>query len=399
MAKERQSDKVVADESLSSAADVKDYMSIRDSMASGVEIVPDSEDEDEKTDDEKTDDEKTTTGAESKKKGTQTDKSDDGNEETGETSEKKKSEQLSKGVRRRLERAKRQTERERGYNAELQQRIKTLEDQAAKSSETKEEELPEKPEAKSTEQKLDPDKPIAEADYDFDYPEESDYLEGADDQEAAAKVFLEDVRRWEKNLPLQGGKYSEAKEKSKADDTKAETKKREDQKPKDSQREQRQREKESAERVEFLFQDLQDAIEDGSESKTLFDDFQDQFEDRKFRLSFAMLEWMADNDDAALVAEAIVKSNRVANRIFRKNASEHKKLLTDLAERLKKGSDTKGEKSEEEKLSETGKNIAKITPLRGRRTSVTSDPVKAKNFEDYESARLQRDKAKRARSG
>ena len=333
---------------------------------------PDGDDDNTAVQPEKTDD----TGA-----SPETEDVADGTADAGEkAADSKTSDDLPKGVKRRLEREKRKTEAARREAAEWRKKAEALEanksdgadgtpkdaDQGDNSGE------PTDPPAATNDEPMNPD------DYDYDYPEEEDYLSGPDDAEGLA-AFLEDVDRWEENIPLKGGKHA-ASTGGEGGDTKsapAETKPE----PKTETNLDVAGEPDEQQVVNQLFDDLFETLEDDDAPEDLAQDFRDQLASRKFTLSREMLEWMADHDEAAKVAEQFVKSPRVANRLFRAPSSKHAKLLDEM---VKNG----GNSAKATKDNRSGKAV--VGDINGRRPA---DPktrlVKADTFSDYEKARAQ----------
>ena len=116
-------------------------------------------------------------------------------------------------------------------------------------------------------------------------------------------------------------------------------------------------------------------------------------------MSRQMLEWMADHDDAAIVAAGILETPRYANRIFRKPPGQHGKLLTELAQKLKEKASKapSGEPSSEPGNEPAGdREPATVTPLRGKQPQNTADPLKAKDYQSFEASRRAADRAKHA---
>lgn len=298
---------------------------------------------------------------------------------------------LPKGVKRRLERAKRSRDLAR-QGEELWRR--RYEEAVAGREPGAETPPADDPAAQRPEEEVE-DEPIPADEYDFDYPEESDYMSGDDDTEGM-NAFLEDVERWEANLPLKGGKHAAP----------------------DGNREQPGSEREPGGQQELpsreeparggpttaeppsgddvvaqLFADLRETLEE-SEAEgddSLAQDFFDQLGAGKFQLSYEMLEWMADNDEAVQVAREFIKSPRSANRLFRKPAGQHAQLLTQLAqpEPSRRGGGRRRQTDNRD-----GKTV--VSGINGRQPS---DPrkvlVNAGSYEEYEAERRRMDAARR----
>ena len=325
-----------------------DYEKLRDEL-----LKSDTENQDtEESDEEKDDDEEEITPTDADKSGTDSDK------DAGEKSESKDEGDLPKWVQQRLRREKRKTEREIAKREALEARLAALE----QKTDTKPETAPakEKPE-------IDMDTPIPEEDYEYDYPEKDDY----DSEEA----WLEDTDRWENNLPLKGGKKADAKD-EKADTVKAE-------KPKTGPDLKEPDEKAA---IRMLFDDVRDVIED---SDRIEDDTSDSFfeliERQQIGLTVEMLDWLAENDDADLVAAEFVRAPRVANRIFRRPKRSQPKLLNELVSKLK-GKDASKKPVDK---GNSKNEIPFVSALRASRTSLKKN-VKledVKDFKDYENLR------------
>ena len=110
-------------------------------------------------------------------------------------------------------------------------------------------------------------------------------------------------------------------------------------------------------------------------------DFFEQLNAGKFMLSPEMLDWMANNDEAAAVAKEFVKAPRKANRIFRTPKSKHAQLLTEMANPGKTTS---------VQAKNRGGTKTVVKPLNGRQSAVQSNNLaNAKNFEEYSKMRSQ----------
>ena len=233
------------------------------------------------------------------------------------------------------------------------------------------------------------DEPLPPEEYKFDYPEETDYVKDPDDAEGLA-AFLEDVDRWEGNVPLKGGTHAE--------------------KPPDGggdggiqQQSQQQGGTEQGAGqtikpqsdvdlvVQQQFADLRETLEDAEDDESqgdLAQDFFDQLQARRFMLSSEMLEWMADNDDAAKVAAEFVKSPRKANRVFRSPPTKHAQLLNEMVKAAGKKRPARATDNRDGK--------AVVGELNGRRPA---SPIKqladAESYGSYEASRRALDKERR----
>lgn len=314
---------------------------------------------------------------------------DDGDPNAGPKDGEDEPGSLPKGVKRRLERAKRSRDLARQGEELWRRRYEEL---AAKTPGAEDEPPPDDPSAAQPPEEEVDEEPIPEGEYDFDYPEESDYMSGDDDAEGM-NAFLEDVERWEANLPLKGGKHA-----SPAGGTREQP--GSEHEP-GGQQELPIREQPAGggpttmeppsgeEVVGQLFADLRETLEESEAEgdETLAQDFFDQLGSGKFQLSYEMLEWMADNDDAVAVAREFIKSPRKANRLFRNPPGKHAQLLTQLAqpEPSRRGGGRRRQPDNRD-----GKTV--VSGINGRQPS---DPrkalVDAGSFEEYEAARRRQD--------
>ena len=294
---------------------------------------------------------------------------DDGDAGPGEPpATETKSGDLPRGVKRRLEREKRRTELARQESEALRARVAELE--AAPASGKPEPAVAEP--ASEAAPAVVSDEPLPESEYNFDYPDEKEYV--ADDKDADGLAsFLEDVERWEKNVPLKGGKSAKA---PASQPTETRTEPAPASPPSQPRTE-----------IQLLFQDIQEALEeDDAPSETLAGDFMDQVKANRFHLSEQMVRWMADSEDAAVVADAFVKSPRRANRIFRSPANQQASLLASLATDLKGGGEAAPEGARE--TNGSGKATTVVKPLSNRKPANPAKKLaQATNFKEFEALR------------
>ena len=132
---------------------------------------------------------------------------DDGTADAGTKAAKDKTHEgdLPNGVKKRLERAKRRAEASRLEAAEWRRRAEEAESKAATAGAKQTEDTGGDAGAKASTVETDAvsDDPLPPDDYHEDYPEESDYVKDQADAEGL-NAFLEDVDRWEQNIPLKG---------------------------------------------------------------------------------------------------------------------------------------------------------------------------------------------------
>ena len=274
---------------------------------------------------------------------------------------------LPKGVKKRLERAKRKTELARKEAEQWRKKFESLQGGddgggATSTATQDDDDAGDNQTASAT-----------EGEYDFDYPEESDYMDGDDDADGLS-AYLADVERWENQQPLKGGAKAtqdgDDQTQGRADDGADE---RQDQQQFDQNADPVQQQ------VNQMFSDLQEILEDSDGDENLAVDFFDQLQKGRFRLSKTMLEWMADNDESAEIADRFIKSPRVANRIFRAPETRHAQLLADLA----KG-DTKATPRSRDNAQ--GKTV--VQDLTGSRSAnKVTKLASAKSFSEYEKIR------------
>lgn len=331
--------------------------------------------------------ESTPTGADNPGEDGKKAKTQDGNEDTGKPRRAEPpQDELPEGVKKRLARANRQRDKERERVAALEAEREELRQQLAEAQGSQPGDKPadkpkEEPPPKAA---ADMDTPIPEDQYDYDYPDESDYQGKGISEEAALRAFLEDVDRWDRNLPLKGGKY---KGKSPGQQDKPADKPAQ-RKPPESQRSRRQ----AVNEIDQLFSDLHETLEEGEgATDTLAADFFDAHKGGRFSINEDMLRWLANNDEAVAVAQEFIARPRVANRIFRATKG-HAKLLNELAEKL--ANPDKGGERRPAKQRRGGKDVPVPSRLRGSSPSASVNPVDTKDFGEYESARRQIDKAK-----
>ena len=318
---------------------------------------------------------------------------DDGDPNAGPKDGEDEPGSLPKGVKRRLERAKRARDLAR-QGEELWRR--RYEEAVAGRPGAENEPPADDPSAAQPPENEVEDEPIPSDEYDFDYPEESDYLSGDDDAEGM-NAFLEDVERWEANLPLKGGKHA-----APAGDNRAQP--GSEQEPGGQQQlptgdDPARGGPTTAEPpsgddvVGQLFADLRETLEESEAEgdETLAQDFFDQLGSGKFQLSYEMLEWMADNDDAVAVAREFIKSPRKANRLFRNPPGKHAQLLTQLAQ---PEPPSRGGGRRRATDNRDGKTV--VSGINGRQPA---DPrkalVSAGSFEEYEAQRRRMDQQRR----
>ena len=232
----------------------------------------------------------------------------------------------------------------------------------------------------STEKKTDPptidmDTAIPEEKYDFDLPDEADYIKGDDDEEGLT-VFLADMERYDGLLPLKGGKYKDGvpaeKSEPAADIGSATAAKADSVKPaEDPPTSQAQADDEIKGMLDDLQEALEESDEEAGEHSNVSVDFFDQFRAVKFRLTPDMLEWLVENDEHAhALATEFVKRPRSANKIARAPESRRGALLKSLANKLADPGDGDGKGTER-----GGTRAAAVEPLRNPRRS--ANPVKS----------------------
>ena len=272
---------------------------------------------------------------------------------------------LPKGVKRRLERAKRKADRAREEAEEWKRKYEEATRAAPKSSE----DTPKQTGADS-------ETPIPEEDYDFDYPEEADYFQSEQDT-AGVNAWMEDVRRWDDNLPLKGPPKKGA-EGTKTDPAPAPKREGDDPPPVAEGPANEQ------ERVNQLFDDLREALEEDGTDDDLAEDFFDMLRSNRVRLSPQMLEWLADSDDSAKIAAGFVKSPRQANRIYRSPPGKHAAMLDSLVKRLGKAGDS----------GDGGTNAPVVKKMSGQRTRTAESILTDEkiDFGQWEKTRAQLDR-------
>ena len=292
---------------------------------------------------------------------TPTDAESSGNDsdaDAGEKSDGKEATELPQWMQKRLDREKRKTERERKKREDLEKRLEALE-KAAATVEPKEKEM----EAQADDGD---EEPMSDEDYDYDFPERGDYK--------SEQEWLDDTDRWERNIPLKGGKSAKKPERKAAPEKKAPAPQANTQLPENNI-------------VNLLFEDVRDIIDESDNvDENLGNDFFEMLEKRRFGLSMKMLDWMADNDEADIVAAEFVRSPRVANRIFKRPEGSHAKLLKELVSKLK-GKDA-SQKREPEKKVDSKDETPVLSALRAGRTSLTNGNIAdSVSFREYESLR------------
>ena len=259
-------------------------------------------------------------------------------------------------MKRRLERANKRAEAMEKHAAELRDK---LAEQSKKPDETPKED----------------DGPTATEDsgvYDFDYPVEDDYKDakGQVDEEA----YLLDVKNWHEEKPLVGGKSAKSKQQAKP-----------------QQQKQESQGDTPAEHFALVLSSLEEAFDEAKDApKNLFDDFLSQAKRGSAKISMNMLDWMADHEpEAILLATEFVERPRRASNIFRKPASQHGTLLSELAKELKSKTKAKQEPPLEDGTKE--QTAANVDRIKGRRQP---DPDKtfrkaqaSSNYRDFATAR------------
>ena len=308
---------------------------------------------------------------------------ENGDPDAGENAGNEPHDDLPKGVKRRLRRAKDKETAARAEAEAWRKRYETLQAEKAGG---------EQPEGGQQEQQRQPeevsDDPLPADEYNFDYPEESDYVSGPEDAEGLT-LFLEDVDRWEASIPLKGGKHRAPA--GQGGDPNAGGRDNGQQAPSQQQDHQAGQgtqlpadEPTVEQTVHQLFADLRETLDEAEEEgdETLAEDFFAQLQAGKFQLSMEMLQWMADHDEAAKVARQFVASPRKANRLFRNPPTKHGSLLNEM---VKEGGGRRSRQTD----NRDGKTV--VRDLNGRRPA---DPQKALahvaqhgSFAEYEAMR------------
>lgn len=298
---------------------------------------------------------------------------DDGEEDAGKkASSEQDRDDLPKGVKKRLDRAKRQRELARREADEWRRKY---EQAVASSTKPPDDDAG----AGKQEQQAGADEPVPEGqDYNFDYPEESDYMADENDAEGLS-AYLEDVDRFENRLPLKGGKHAATQGNDDADPDKG-TQRRENRQQDTPPDDADARAQHIQGQINQMFSDINETLDDASgDDEDVAQDFMDQVRNQRIKLSMDMLEWMADHDEETVaVARKFLETPRIANRIFRAAPGRQAQMLTDLA---KPKQDTSRGKD----------NARGKTVVRDLNASRTTNPsgklLKAGSFAEYERLR------------
>jgi len=256
-------------------------------------------------------------------------------------------------------------------------------------------------ETRGTQRQETDDQPLPADEYNerYDYPEEADYMSGADDQEGLA-AYLDDVDRWEQRIPLRGGKHKDdggqQQQQRQTRQERAQQQQQQRQDTTDDGGQQQQQVDQEQAYINDLFSDLRDSLEEAGESADYDDDIADDFFELVINgqvpVQLDMLEWFADNENAAAAIKAIVEKPRLARRIFRAPESKRARMLADLATG---GGETPQNTRRQDNRS--GKTV--VSQLRGRGPSDSSKALmKAKDFGEYENLRRDMDAKKQGRS-
>ncbi|MCY4259032.1 MAG: hypothetical protein OXC91_02050 [Rhodobacteraceae bacterium] len=277
-------------------------------------------------------------------------KASDGAEDGGE---------LPQWMKRRIERANKRSEALEQQNAGLREQLR--EAQEAKAE----------PDGKQEAEDGKSDSGV----YDYDYPVEDDYKDakGVVDEEA----YLQDVKNWHDEKPLVGGKSAK--------------KASEPEQPAKQQPQAKETEDSAGDPFALALSSLQAAFDEAENApENLFQNLMDQAQRGNARISYQMLDWMADHEaEAVLLATEFVEKPRKATNIARKPTSQHKKLLAELAKELAAKSDEGGEPPLEDGTAEA--SVGNIDNLRTRRGG---DPERrftkaaaSENYADYKKLR------------
>ena len=233
------------------------------------------------------------------------------------------SDELPDGVKRRLTRQQRALKLEREAREKAERELQELKQKGGASEDDQEDQSGDADAAH-------PDKPFEDEDEylaKYPFPEEDEYLKDAKDKDKAMDEYLADIDRWEKNLPLRGGRFATGKAKKPAE--KSTTREPKSEEPALGERE----------KVQMWGQNLSEMVDESDDvDENLYDDFTAMHTEGKFPLSFVMLEWLAENDsdeDAIRVMKAFVDTPRKARQIFAKPARQQAELLGKLAQNLK----------------------------------------------------------------
>ena len=292
------------------------------------------------------------------------------------------SNRLPDWMKKRLDRANKRAAAMEKRNSELQQQVQNLmqnPDARAKSD------ADAKAEGQSDNTQDNKENTENSSVYDFDYPDEDDYLNAKGELDDDA--YLLDVKNWHDEKPLVGGKHAKT----------ASQQKNQTQQKQPSQQDQANA---AGERFRLALESLEAAF-DGAESAPdgLFDDFVEQGKRGAARFSYEMLDWMADNEEEAIIlAQEFVERPRKASNIYRKPVSQQSKLLADLAKSLK----NKGTKKDDVPLDDEAetKNVGTIDDLRTRRKRDPNDSFTknagTEKYSDYANARAHSDRSGRS---
>ena len=290
--------------------------------------------------------------------------------------------ELSPAMKKRLERAKRQKEAAREEGAGWRKRAEDAEAALAAARGEGGGDTDASRQAEGDQGAVS-DEPLPEDEYTekYDYPEEADYVSGDDDTDGMT-AFLDDVERWESNIPLRGGKAKAGGDGGGGDAPAGqEPPGGGDPPPEVGAQTSAQQE------VNTLFSDVREILEEADDvPDDLAQDFFDQLQAGKFVLSLEMLQWMADHDEAATIAAEFVKSPRKANRIVRAPKSKHAQLLNEMAKPV-------GRQPSGRRDNRGGKTVVK--DLNGQRpANPLGDLAKAAegSYEDWEATRRAADR-------
>ena len=308
-----------------------------------------------------------------------------------ESSGKPTATQLPDGVKKRISRANKQRDRARSDVARLEKENADLKAKLEAGNTDPKPPAAEPPAEPTPEPTAADDKPIPEEEYDFDFPEEDDYIKAAGgDKTKGIKAFVEDVKRWEDNLPLKGGKYAGKPAKPAA--TQEPPKEEE---PEPTLIDPPKETDPLLEAEALMWADVQETLDDADDDDfpNLTGDFFSQYENGKFRLSQQMLDYLASNDeDTVILVKKFVQQPKFANRIYRNPVGQHGAKMKKLAASLRKNPSPE---EEEPQPSNQGGGVTVVTPLHGRTTPAPApvDHNEAKDFESYKHARKMVDRA------
>ena len=283
----------------------------------------------------------------------ETKQTSDGKTDAGNQSDEAQNESAGKGeltpwMKERLKREKDLRVKTQKENSALEKRLAELEALVKNPSNTTEA----KPKTEVT-PPSDMETPLSDEKYVelYDMPEIEDYK--------TEEEFLVDWDRYEKNLPLKGGNYSQGGEKQDASSDK-----------KQSAGDPLSLANDPKQLTLLMFDDLEDILDDSETADpNLSADFRDLFNANRLALSYEMVDWLLSNEeDAPVVMEKMVKRPGTANSIARKAPRNHGKLLSDLAKKLKSSTSESGSEKEQEsvptpkKLTGSSKNFSDPKP-------------------------------------